>query len=238
MRLMRMRAVVAATMTAAIVVPAGIADAHDDTTYTVRRGDGLLRIARVTGVPVDAILKANGLTLKSVIHPGQVLTIPDGGAPAPAAPAATPAATPTSAGTSSLPKEVAGRADLVPVFQSAAREAGVPADLLMAVAYHESRWRADAVSGAGALGIGQLMPGTATWIARDVMGEPNLNPRNATDNIRISAHLLKYLLDQAGGDVTLALAMYAQGEDGARRGIKPATTKFIETIASTRRQFD
>ena len=198
-----------------------------DSTYTVQRGDGFYRIARKTGVPVDAILEANGLTLKSVIHPGQVLTIPAGDAAA------------TSATTPAVPAEVASSADLVAVFRSAAQEAGVPADLLMAIGYHESRWRSDVVSSAGAIGIGQLMPRTAAWVARDLMGEPNLDPRRATDNIRMSARLMRYLVDRAGGDVNTALAMYAQGVDGVRRnGVTAATRTFIDEIARLRTQFD
>lgn len=188
----------------------------DDSTYTVRRGDGFYRIARITGVSLDAILEANGLTIKSVIHPGQVLTIPR----------------------PSLPNEVAARGDLVPAFRAAAQEAGVAADLLMAIAYHESRWQADAVSSAGALGIGQLMPKTAAWVASELIGEPNLDLRKPADNIRVSAHLFRWLLDRAGDDVDLALAMYAQGVEGVRRnGVRPSSVKFAARIATLRGEF-
>jgi soluble lytic murein transglycosylase-like protein len=193
-----------------------VAHADDTSTYTVRRGDGFYRIARITGVSLDAILAANGLTIKSVIHPGQVLTIPR----------------------PSLPNEVAAHGDLVPAFRAAAQEAGVPADLLMAIAYHESRWRADAVSSTGALGIGQLMPKTAAWVARDLIGEPNLDPRKPADNIRISARLFRWLFDRAGGDVDQALAMYAQGVEGVRRdGVRPSSVKFAAQIAALRLEF-
>lgn len=206
-----------AVLAAVIALAApSVTHAGDSESYTVRRGDGFTLIAKRTGVSVDAILQANGLTIDSVIHPGQVLKIPK----------------PT------LPKEVAGRGDLVPTFRAAAQEAGVPADLLMAMAYSESRWNPDAVSSAGAIGVGQLMPRTAAWVARDLMGEPNLDPRKPADNIRMSARLLRWLLDQAGGDVTRALAMYAQGVDGVRRnGIKPSSVKYAERIAAMRPQF-
>ena len=45
-------------------------------TYTVRSGDSLFGIARRHGVIVGDLLAANGLTLSSVIHPGQRLAIP------------------------------------------------------------------------------------------------------------------------------------------------------------------
>jgi LysM repeat protein len=42
-------------------------------TYTVRRGDYLYAIARVTGTELSTLLSLNGLSLNTVIHPGQVL---------------------------------------------------------------------------------------------------------------------------------------------------------------------
>ncbi len=46
-----------------------------DSEYVVRRGDTLYDIARDQGVPVDVLLAANGLHKRSVIHPGQRLTL-------------------------------------------------------------------------------------------------------------------------------------------------------------------
>jgi LysM repeat protein len=42
-------------------------------TYTVRRGDYLYAIAAATGTELSTLLSLNGLSLRSVIHPGQVL---------------------------------------------------------------------------------------------------------------------------------------------------------------------
>jgi Cell wall-associated hydrolases (invasion-associated proteins) len=42
-----------------------------------------------------------------------------------------------------------------------AKQRGVPPSLLKALVYHESRWTPHAVSDVGAMGLGQLMPGTA-----------------------------------------------------------------------------
>lgn len=47
-------------------------------TYTVKAGDWLSRIASDNGVSLQALLDANGLTVASVIHPGDVLNIPSG----------------------------------------------------------------------------------------------------------------------------------------------------------------
>ena len=43
---------------------------------------------------------------------------------------------------------------------------GVPAALAEAIAWQESGWNNDEVSGAGAVGIMQIVPATWTWINR------------------------------------------------------------------------
>jgi LysM repeat protein len=58
-------------------------------TYTVRSGDTLERIARRNGCSTLALGKANGLKSSTIIHPGQTLKVPTGGAvSSPSAPAA------------------------------------------------------------------------------------------------------------------------------------------------------
>ena len=44
-------------------------------TYTVVSGDGLYAIARKTGTAIEDLLSLNGLSLNSIIYPGQVLTL-------------------------------------------------------------------------------------------------------------------------------------------------------------------
>ncbi len=48
--------------------------------YTVRPGDSLVGIANRYGVRVWKLLQANELTITDTIHPGDVLTLPDGAA--------------------------------------------------------------------------------------------------------------------------------------------------------------
>lgn len=54
-------------------------------TYTVVSGDGLYAIARKTGTSIDDLLSLNGLSLNSIIYPGQVLTLSGNSEAAPAA---------------------------------------------------------------------------------------------------------------------------------------------------------
>lgn len=63
---------------AAAPAEATAAELRDPTganTYTVRRGDYLYGIARRTGTDLATLLELNGLTLRSVIHPGRVLKV-------------------------------------------------------------------------------------------------------------------------------------------------------------------
>jgi len=104
-------------------------------------------------------------------------------------------------------------------FATAARTHGLDVALLRAVAWTESRGRNDAVSPKGALGIMQLMPGTAA--------ELGVNPRDPGSNIAGGAAYLARQI-QRFGSVPLGLAAYNAGPHAVRRwrGIPPyAETK-------------
>jgi soluble lytic murein transglycosylase len=100
----------------------------------------------------------------------------------------------------------------------AAREADIPAALLYAVMRQESAFRSDAVSGAGARGLMQLLPQTAEKIAAE-LGEPFDAGKlsHPAFSLRFSAHYLKKLLDTFGGNVALAAAAYNAGPQAVRR---------------------
>ena len=55
----------------------GVADASGSDVYVVNEGDTLIGIAARLGVPLDDLLSVNGLTLTSLIVPGQRLEVPD-----------------------------------------------------------------------------------------------------------------------------------------------------------------
>lgn len=59
-----------------LLVPGGGASVSASTSYSVRRGDTLGTIADRHGISLRALLQANGLSSRSVIHPGDTLTIP------------------------------------------------------------------------------------------------------------------------------------------------------------------
>ena len=87
-------------------------------------------------------------------------------------------------------------------IDTAAREAGIDPALLAAVVRHESNFDQNVVSHAGAIGLAQLMPGTADWL--------NVNPHDPVQNLRGGATYLREQLDRFGS-VDLALAAYNAG---------------------------
>jgi len=90
----------------------------------------------------------------------------------------------------------------VPLARAAQRW-NVSATLLAAQLYTESNFNPFARSRAGALGIAQFMPGTATAMGLD-------DPFDANQAIDAQAHLMRDLLRRFGS-VPLALAAYNAG---------------------------
>ena len=79
--------------------------------------------------------------------------------------------------------------------QHAARY-GVDPSLARAIAWQESRWNQGARSHAGAIGVMQLMPVTARWLGRDVVGRP-LDPHRLEDNIEGGVAYLRWLANRS-----------------------------------------
>lgn len=105
----------------------------------------------------------------------------------------------TASGSSSV-----SDAQLDAYFQKAADTYGVSVDLLKAVARQESGFQTDIVSSAGAIGIMQLMPSTASYLGVE-------NPYDAEENIMGGAKLLAELSNRYNGDLSLTLAAYNAG---------------------------
>jgi len=139
-----------------------------------------------------------------------------------------------------LPAFVTGRARraLAPSFVEAAQVSKVPVALLMALTWRESEWENDLVSGAGAVGIGQLLPPTSTFVARDLLHDPHLDPHRAVDNIRLTAQYLSELIHELGGNQRLGVGAYLQGSTSVKsRGLTLATVAYVNQIDALRSEF-
>ena len=102
------------------------------------------------------------------------------------------------------------------IIRQQAAEKGVPADLIAAVIYEESKFE-DQTSSAGARGLMQITPDTADTIENLSGGETFVydDLADADLNIRYGTFYLAYLLDKYDGDVIATLAAYNAGEGNA-----------------------
>lgn len=115
------------------------------------------------------------------------------------------------------------------IFEEASRETGVDVRLLKAVGKAESNFKASATSRCGAMGVMQLMPGTAKSLGVT-------NAYDARQNIMAGSRYLAKLLDKYDGDTKLALAAYNAGSGNVAKygGIPP----FKETQNYVKRVLD
>ncbi|HVL00575.1 MAG TPA: lytic transglycosylase domain-containing protein, partial [Dongiaceae bacterium] len=95
---------------------------------------------------------------------------------------------------------------------------GLDPDWVYSVIRQESAFMPAAKSPVGALGIMQIMPGTAKLLSRS-MRIPTPNQQQLLDpsrNIQMGTYFLKQLSDQFDGNIVLATAAYNAGPGRAR----------------------
>ena len=110
------------------------------------------------------------------------------------------------------------------IIRQQAREKGLDPALVAAVIYAESHFRDGQTSAAGALGLMQLTPETARYIARKSGGSAFVVGDLATPQVNIAygAYYLRYLLSRYDGHEAFALAAYNAGEGNVDRWIASA----------------
>ncbi|MEW6243288.1 MAG: lytic transglycosylase domain-containing protein [Bacillota bacterium] len=96
---------------------------------------------------------------------------------------------------------------------------GIDPMLVAAVINVESRFRHDVVSPKGAMGLMQVMPETARWVASEVPVSPFyaellLEPEV---NITIGTWYLRFLVEEFDGNIDHALAAYNGGRTRVKR---------------------
>lgn len=112
-------------------------------------------------------------------------------------------------------------------IDAAASKHNVDANLVRAIIKQESNFNPTAVSHAGAMGLMQLMPGTARALGVT-------NPFDPQQNVDAGVRHLKKLLNDYNGDVALSLAAYNAGEGAVARnnGVPPypETQDYVKRI--------
>lgn len=125
-------------------------------------------------------------------------------------------------------------ADLWPLIEKAAQEAGVEPALLVGVVRAESNFRNDVQSSAGAVGLTQVMKATARAKKCGDLSDPY-------QNLLCGARVLASFLSHYQGDVILGLSGYNAGHgmpEVAReaRGL-PQNIEYVETVLWARSRF-
>jgi soluble lytic murein transglycosylase-like protein len=113
------------------------------------------------------------------------------------------------------------------IVQDAAARHQVDPALVKAVINTESGWNPSAVSRKGAMGLMQLIPGTAQ---RFGVG----NPYDPAQNVEAGTSYLKTLLDRYDGDLSKSLAAYNAGEGAVDKsgGVPwyPETRRYVQKV--------
>ena len=107
------------------------------------------------------------------------------------------------------PAEAKPKLTIHELVTRAAVNNGLPPEFVHSVARAESAYQANAVSNKGAIGVMQLMPGTAAALEAD--------PHDPEQNIEAGARYLRELLLRYDGDSVKALAAYNAGPGAVDR---------------------
>jgi hypothetical protein len=115
-----------------------------------------------------------------------------------------------------------------------AKKNDIRPELVAAVVQAESRFKPTARSGAGAVGLMQLVPKTGRWMgARDLT--------NPAQNIAAGAKYLKYLNERFDGNETKVIAAYNAGEGNVKRfgGVPPfkETRKYVSKVRNYQNEY-
>ncbi|MDQ2088496.1 lytic transglycosylase domain-containing protein [Marimonas arenosa] len=117
------------------------------------------------------------------------------------------------------------RGPYLSMAKAAAARHGVPSDLFLRLVHQESGWRATAKSHKGAIGLAQLMPGTARTLG--------VNPHDPYENLDGGARYLKQQYRKFGS-WRLALAAYNAGPKAVEKygGVPPykETRNYVKVI--------
>ncbi|MBY0450549.1 MAG: lytic transglycosylase domain-containing protein [Cyanobacteria bacterium] len=102
---------------------------------------------------------------------------------------------------------------------------GVDYRLMASMIAVESSFRRDAVSSAGAMGLGQLKPDTARWLGV-------ANPFDPLDNVSGMARYLSFLMNKYQGSMEHVVSAYYQGQGSVdRNGITDICQPYLARVS-------
>lgn len=120
------------------------------------------------------------------------------------------------------------------IIYKEAKKNNLRPELVAAVVEAESQFRPNARSGAGAVGLMQLVPRTGRWMgARDLT--------NPVQNITAGTKYLKYLNERFDGNETKVIAAYNAGEGNVKRfgGVPPfkETRNYLKKVRNFEKEY-
>jgi soluble lytic murein transglycosylase-like protein len=179
----------------------------------VRPGDTLTAIAGRLGTTIAALARANDMRVEDVLLAGRRLQAPRTTTSAPA--------------TDESPAEVR---ELVNAWSE---RYDIDPSLARALAWMESGYQTNLVSGAGAWGVMQIIPMAWEYVELVLLGQRV--PRTVDGNVRVGMALLRQLLDEFDGDERLALGAWYQGARAVREhGLYQETKMFVANVLALR----
>lgn len=126
-------------------------------------------------------------------------------------------------------------AEYLPLVLDSAQKYDMDPFLIMGLCMQESGWNPRAVSSANAHGLTQIVPSTASGIAK-MIGKPSYDLYNPADSIDMGAAYLKSLTDRYNGNVYAALAAYNMGtgnvDPGFRMGMDFTDNRYAQGVSS------
>jgi LysM repeat protein len=178
------------------------------TAHTVVAGETLTGIAASYKVTVASLMALNKLANPDLLRIGETVIVP---VPPPGSVAA--------------------------LLVHYAQVFGVDPALVEGLAWQESGWQQQVVSGVGAVGVMQLMPGTAAFTGTYLLQQA-VDPANVGDNVQAGVAFLAYLIRQAGGNQALAVAGYYQGLTSVlAKGMYTDTRRYVANVTALRQHF-
>ncbi|MDO8513445.1 MAG: lytic transglycosylase domain-containing protein [bacterium] len=128
---------------------------------------------------------------------------------------------------------------------ASSKEFSVDPNFIAAVILTESRFRPDAHSGVGAIGLMQIMPATGAGIAKQ-LGDKDFTTSKLYEparNIRYGTYYLKQQLDKYGGNESLVLMHYNGGPRAVNsyrtRGVLPRETQgFVRKVTGSKNMYE